>query len=173
MQCRTGGDPGLFLSDPQGMIRSVRRLRLDALKDLNQIQAQELGHPETVTRIAQYEMAFRMQVVVPQIMDISQEPANLLEEYGAVPGAASLANNCLLARRLVERGVRFVHLVDFGWDFHGTAPHEDIGAGLVDRCLKMDRPVAALIRDLKLRGLLDETLVIWMGEFGHRLFREN
>jgi hypothetical protein len=172
VQCRTAGDPVLYLSDPPGMSRSMRRLSLDALKDLNQIQAEELGHPETATRISQYEMAFRMQSVVPELMDISKEPAVMLEQYGAVPGAASLANNCLLARRLVERGVRFVHLVDFGWDFHGTAPHEDIGAGLIERCRKMDRPVAALVRDLKLRGLLDETLVIWMGEFGRTPFRE-
>ena len=172
VQCRTGGDPVLSLSDPEGMDRSLRRLSLDALHDLNVLQERELGHPETATRIAQYEMAFRMQVVVPELMDLSQEPAHILEDYGAQPGAASFANNCLLARRLVEKGVRFVQLSDWGWDFHGTNPGEDIRDNLVTRCRLMDRPVAALIRDLKQRGLLDETLVVWTGEFGRTPFRE-
>ncbi len=105
-------------------------------------------------------------------MDISREPARVLEEYGAEPGAASFANNCLLARRLVEKGVRFVQLFDWGWDFHGTKAEEDIRDNLVRRCAAMDRAVAALITDLKRRGLLDETLVVWMGEFGRTPFRE-
>lgn len=172
VQCRTGGDPVLYLSDPEGMDLALRRLSLDAINDLNTLQIRELGHPETATRIAQYEMAFRMQVVVPELMDISREPTSVLEDYGAQPGAASFANNCLLARRLVETGVRFVQLSDWGWDFHGTAPHEDVGEGLTKRSAAMDRAVAALIRDLKLRGLLDETLVVWMGEFGRTPFRE-
>ena len=100
----------------------MRRLSLDALRDLNEMQARELGDPETLTRIAQYEMAFRMQTRVPEVMDISQEPKETLEAYGAKPGEASFANNCLLARRLVEQGVRFVQLFDWGWDFHGTGP---------------------------------------------------
>jgi hypothetical protein len=172
VQCRTGGDPVLNLSDPEGMDRSLRRLSLDALNDLNSLQARDLGHPETATRIAQYEMAFRMQAVVPELMDISKEPGHVLEDYGAQPGAASFANNCLLARRLVAKGVRFVQLSDWGWDFHGTNPGEDIRDNLVKRCSLMDRPVAALIRDLKQHGLLDETLVVWMGEFGRTPFRE-
>ncbi len=172
VQCRTGGDPVLYLSDPEGMDRSLRRLSLDALKDLNELQAGSLAHPETATRIAQYELAFRMQVVVPELMDVSREPLAVLNEYGAEPGAATFANNCLLARRLVEKGVRFVQLFDWGWDFHGTNPGEDIRDNLVRRCAGMDRPVAALIRDLKRRGLLDETLVVWMGEFGRTPFRE-
>ncbi|MGP0062158.1 MAG: DUF1501 domain-containing protein [Isosphaeraceae bacterium] len=172
VQCRTGGDPVLYLSDPEGMDRALRRSSLDALKDLNSLQADELNHPETATRIAQYELAFRMQTVVPELMDIAREPANVLAEYGAEPGAASFANNCLLARRLVEKGVRFVQLFDWGWDFHGTNAGEDIGDNLIRRCAAMDRSVAALIRDLKRRGLLEETLVIWMGEFGRTPFRE-
>jgi hypothetical protein len=172
VQCRTGGDPVLYISDPKGMDRSMRRLSLDALRDLNQMQLDELGSGETATRIAQYEMAFRMQVAVPDVMDISREPLWLREQYGAQVGAASFANNCLLARRLVERGVRFVQLFDWGWDFHGTNPNEDIRAGLVRRCQRMDPPVAALIRDLKSRGLLDSTLVVWTGEFGRTPFRE-
>jgi hypothetical protein len=172
VQCRTGGDPVLYISDPKGMDRSLRRLSLDALRDLNEMQFAELGSGETATRIAQYEMAFRMQIAVPDVMDISREPAALREQYGAVPGAASFANNCLRARRLIERGVRYVQLFDWGWDFHGTGPGEDVKTGLPKRCEKMDRPVAALIRDLKSRGMLDETLVVWTGEFGRTPFRE-
>jgi hypothetical protein len=172
VQCRTGGDPVLYVSNPEGMDRPMRRLSLDAVHDLNEMQARELGSPETVTRIAQYEMAFRMQVAVPEVMDISREPKQTLDNYGAQPGAASFANNCLLARRLIEKGVRYVQLFDWGWDFHGTNPGEDIKVGLPGRCEKMDRPVAALIRDLKARGLLDATLVVWMGEFGRTPFRE-
>ncbi len=172
VQCRTGGDPVLYLSDPEGMSRPLRRLSLDALKDLNDARGAATGDPETLTRVAQYEMAFRMQVVVPELLDVAREPAEVLEEYGAKPGAASFANNCLLARRLVEKGVRFIQLFDWGWDFHGTAESNDIRDGLVKQCAGMDRAVSALIRDLKRRGLLDETLVVWMGEFGRTPFRE-
>jgi hypothetical protein len=172
VQCRSQGDPVLFVSNPRGMDPSVRRLSLDALRELNELQAEELGSPETRTRIAQYELAFRMQTAVPRVMDISKEPKKTLEMYGARPGASSFANNCLLARRLVEQGVRFVQLHDWGWDFHGTSRGEDIKVGLPGRCKLMDKPVAALVRDLKARGLLDETLVIWGGEFGRTPFRE-
>jgi hypothetical protein len=172
VQCRSQGDPVLYVSNPAGMDRDVRRLSLDALRDLNEMQAEELGSPETQTRVAQYELAFRMQTAVPDVMDISREPRHVLDAYGAQPGAASLANNCLLARRLVERGVRFVQLHDWGWDFHGTGAAEDIRDGLVTKCRTMDRPIAALIRDLRARGLLDETLVICGGEFGRSPFRE-
>src|SRR5205807_7976564 len=137
-----------------------------ALRDLNEIQARELGSPETVTRIQQYEMAFRMQVAVPEVMDIAKEDKRVLALYGAQPGAASFANNCLLARRLIEQGVRYVQLFDWGWDFHGTGPGEDIKTGLPARARRMDQPVTAPIRDLKARGLLDATLVVWTGEFG-------
>ena len=172
VQCRSQGDPVLYVSNPQGMDREMRRMTLDALRDLNAIQARELGHPETLTRIAQYELAFRMQMAVPEAMDISREPKHILEAYGAEPGAASLANNCLLARRLIERGVRHVQLFDWGWDFHGTGPGTGLRDGLTKKCATMDRPVAALIKDLKQRGLLEETLIIWGGEFGRTPFRE-
>ena len=172
VQCRSKGDPVLFLSNPKGMDRSMRRLSLDALQRLNELQLQDLGGRETLTRIAQYELAYRMQISAPEVMDISRERPETLSDYGAQPGAASFANNCVLARRLVERGVRFVQLFDWGWDFHGTNPKEDIRDGLTKRCASMDRPVAALIRDLKTRGMLDDTLVVWSGEFGRTPFRE-
>lgn len=172
IQCRSQGDPVLYASDPSGMDRPLRRASLDALRDLNEIQERELGHPETTTRIAQYELAYRMQASVPEVMDISREPKEVLEAYGAQPGASSFANNCLLARRLVEDGVRFVQLFDWGWDFHGTGPGEDIRDGLTKKCATMDKPAAALIKDLKQRGLLEDTLIIWGGEFGRTPFRE-
>lgn len=172
VQCRSKGDPVLYVSDPQGMNRATRKLTIDALSDLNRLQADELGNPETLTRIAQYELAFRMQTAVPEVMDISQETKQTIADYGATPGGASFANNCLLARRLVEQGVRFVQLFDWGWDFHGTSPREDIRDGLTKKCATMDRPIAALIRDLKRLGLLDDTLVVWSGEFGRTPFRE-
>jgi uncharacterized protein (DUF1501 family) len=131
-----------------------------------------MGHPETATRIAQYELAFRMQMSVPEVMDISREPATVLESYGAKPGASSLANNCLLARRLVEQGVRYVQLFDWGWDFHGTSPGEDIRDELSNKCRTMDKPISALIKELRQRGLLDETLIAVGGEFGRTPFRE-
>jgi uncharacterized protein (DUF1501 family) len=154
------------------MDRAMRRRTLDLLRDLNEAQAAELGHAETLTRIAQYELAYRMQVSVPEVMDISREPKHILEAYGASPGGASFANNCLLARRLVEQGVRFVQLFDWGWDFHGTSEREDIRGGLTKKCAQMDRPVAALLQDLRQRGLLEDTLVVWGGEFGRTPFRE-
>jgi uncharacterized protein (DUF1501 family) len=154
------------------MSRSLRRQTLDALKDLNELQARELGNPETVTRIAQFELAYRMQASVPDVMDISREPQHVLDAYGARPGAASLANNCLLARRLVEQGVRFVHLFDWGWDFHGTSADTGVGEGLVKKAVTFDRPAAALIEDLEQRGLLEDTLVLCTGEFGRTPFQE-
>jgi hypothetical protein len=172
VQCRSKGDPVLYASDPAGMDRELRRESLDALRDLNELQAAELGHPETLTRIAQYELAFRMQTSVPEVMDITKESKATLDAYGAQPGAASFANNCLLARRLVEQGVRYVQLFDWGWDFHGTGPGEGLTDGLTNKCATMDRPVAALIRDLKSRGLLEDTLIICGGEFGRTPFRE-
>jgi hypothetical protein len=172
VQCRSKGDPVLYVSNPEGMDRDLRRMSLDTLRDLNEIQARELGHPETLTRIAQYELAYRMQVSVPEVMDITREPKHILEAYGAAPGEASFANNCLLARRLVEQGVRFVQLFDWGWDYHGTQVDTGLTDGLTNKCATMDRPVAALLKDLRQRGLLDETLVICGGEFGRTPFRE-
>jgi hypothetical protein len=172
VQCRSKGDPVLYASDPPGIDREVRRLSLDTLRDLNEMQGLELGHPETQTRIAQYELAFRMQVSVPEVMDITRESADVLSAYGAKPGESSFANNCLLARRLVEQGVRYVQLFDWGWDFHGVSPSEDIRDGLTKKCATMDRPVAALLKDLRQRGLLNDTLVVLGGEFGRTPFRE-
>ncbi|MFM9116638.1 MAG: DUF1501 domain-containing protein [Planctomycetota bacterium] len=172
VQCRSKGDPVLYASDPAGMDRALRRESLDALRDLNELQQRELGHPETLTRIAQYELAFRMQTSVPEVMNIGKESKETLEAYGAQPGGASFANNCLLARRLVEQGVRYVQLFDWGWDFHGTGPGEDIRDGLTKKCATMDKPIAALIKDLKQRGLLDSTLIVCGGEFGRTPFRE-
>ena len=172
VQCRSKGDPVLFVSDPAGMNRAMRRKTLDALQDLNQQQVAEFGHPETITRMAQYELAFRMQTSVPEVMDISKEPQHVIEAYGAKPGEASFANNCLLARRLIEKGVRFVNLFDWGWDFHGTSEGSGITTGLTAKMAATDKPVAALIKDLRQRGLLDDTLVIWGGEFGRTPFRE-
>jgi hypothetical protein len=172
VQCRSKGDPVLYASDPAGIDRDVRRMSLDTLRELNETQFRELGHPETQTRIAQYELAYRMQLSVPEVMDISRESARTIEAYGAKPGESSFANNCLLARRLVEQGVRYVQLFDWGWDFHGTNPSEDIRDGLTAKCATMDRPVAALLKDLRQRGLLDDTLVVLGGEFGRTPFRE-
>jgi hypothetical protein len=172
VQCRSKGDPVLYVSDPEGMDREMRRLSLDTLRELNELQAAELGHPETRTRIAQYELAYRMQTSVPEVMDISREPKEIIEAYGARPGGASFANNCLLARRLAEAGVRYVQLFDWGWDFHGTNPGEGLRDGLTKKCATMDKPVAELIKDLKQRGMFDETLIVLGGEFGRTPFRE-
>ena len=172
VQCRSKGDPVLYVTDPPGMDRSLRRSSLDALRDLNEAASKDFAHPETLTRMAQYELAFRMQMSVPEVMDISKESKKTLESYGAQPGASSFANNCLLARRLAEDGVRFVQLFDWGWDFHGTNPSEDIRDGLTNKCATMDKPIAALINDLKERGLFDDTLIVLGGEFGRTPFRE-
>ena len=172
VQCRSKGDPVLYVSNPPGMDRSLRRASLDALRDLNQKAAEDFAHPETLTRIAQYELAYRMQASVPDVMDISKESKDTLDAYGAEVGGASLGNNCLLARRLAEKGVRFVQLFDWGWDYHGTNPKEDIRDGLTRKCATMDKPISALIKDLKERGLFDETLIIIGGEFGRTPFRE-
>ena len=172
VQCRSKGDPVLYVSNPPGMDRGLRRASLDALRDLNQKASERFAHPETLTRIAQYELAYRMQTSVPDVMDISKESKKTLEAYGAQVGGASLANNCLLARRLVEKDVRFVQLFDWGWDFHGTNPKADIRDGLTKKCATMDKPISALIKDLKERGLFDETLIIIGGEFGRTPFRE-
>ena len=158
---RSGGDPILDLSSPKGVTERVQQQTLEAIRDLNQTRLAETGDPEIVTRIASYEMAYRMQTSGPELIDFSKESRKTLEMYGAEPGKASYANNCLLARRLVERGVRFVQLYHTDWDHHA-----DLGQPLEQVCREIDRPTAALIRDLKQRGLLDHTLVVWGGEFG-------
>ncbi len=140
------------------MSRDLRRSALDTLKTLNQQTHDAFGDPETLTRIAQYEMAFRMQTAVPEAMDISKEPAHIHSMYGTAPGKESFANNCLLARRLIERDVRFVQLYDWGWDSHGAAQLEALNGGFKDKCLEVDQPMSALLMDLKQRGLLKDTL---------------
>jgi hypothetical protein len=172
VQCRSTGEPILYVNDPKGMDRATRRRSLDTLKNLNEIEIAQFGDPETQTRISQYELAYRMQIAVPDVMDISRETKQIQEMYGATPGAASFANNCLLARRLVERGVRYVQLFDWGWDMHGTAKDNDIVTGLPKKCKDIDQPIGALLADLRQRGLLDDTLVVWGGEFGRTSMNE-
>jgi hypothetical protein len=161
VQFRSGGDPVLYLSNPPGVDDKLQRESLDLLGSLNRMRLDETGDPEITTRINSFEMAFRMQSSAPELMDISKESPETLAMYGAEPGAASFANNCLLARRLVQRGVRFVQLFHEAWDQHGNLVR-DLGKN----CANTDQAAAALIKDLKRTGLLDETLVIWGGEFG-------
>jgi len=161
VQFRSTGDPILDLSNPRGVDATEQRQTLDTIADLNRMQAVTTGDPEIKTRIDAYEMAYRMQTSGPSLIDLSQESKETLEMYGAEPGKGSYAGNCLLARRLVERGVRFVQLYHTDWDHH-----QDITKPLEDVTREVDKPTAALIRDLKQRGLLDRTLVIWGGEFG-------
>jgi hypothetical protein len=162
---RTGGEPILNLTSPKGITGSRQRQVIDAIRDLNAARLAETADPEIATRISSYEMAYRMQSSGPELIDIGKENRKTLEAYGAVPGQPSFANNCLLARRLVERGVRFITLYHTDWDHHGLAEN-NLNDGLDGRCKEIDRPCAALIKDLKQRGLLDETLVVWGGEFG-------
>lgn len=173
VQCRSQGDPVLYLSNPDGISSSLRRKTLDALSEINRQTAEQIGDDETLTRIAQYELAFRMQTSAAEAFDISQEPASVHEEYGTKPGQEAFANNCLLARRLAERGVRYIQLFDWGWDSHGAGKDEALNGGFKDKCASVDRPLAALLRDLKRTGLLQDTLVIWSGEFGRTPMREN
>ena len=173
VQCRSHGDPVLYVSDPEGMPRELREQSIETINTINRRHYEEFGDPETLSRIAQYELAFRMQMSVPEAMDIAQEPPSVHEMYGTQPGEVSFANNCLLARRLVERGVRFVQLFHWGWDAHGATASEALNIGFVDRCRETDRATAALLLDLKQRGLLEETLVVWGGEFGRTPMLEN
>jgi hypothetical protein len=191
VQCRTQGEPILYLTDPRGMDRQLRKWTIDAVKDVNQRHFDAAGDPETLTRISQYELAFRMQMTVPEAVDLASEPQHILDLYGARLGYQSaadsaddprtvysgddptFANNCLLARRLVERGVRFVQLYDWGWDHHGSSPGESVDETLPIKCKQIDRAIAGLITDLKQRGLLDETLVVWGGEFGRTPMMQN
>jgi len=168
VKLRSGADPVLYLNDPAGIDRSLRRQMLDKLSQLNRLQQAQDGDPEIATRIEQYEMAFRMQTSVPSLTDLSDEPESTFEMYGAdarKPG--SFAANCLMARRLVERGVRFVQLYHRGWDNHGNLP-----SNIPKQCKDIDQPQSALIRDLEQRGLLDDTLVIWGGEFGRTVYSQ-
>ena len=173
VQCRSEGDPILFLQDPKGINRDLRRASIDAINKVNQQEYDEYGDPETISRMSQYEMAFRMQISVPDVMDITKEPDYIHKMYGTNPGKESFANNALLARKLVEKGVRFVQLFDWGWDSHGTDKGSDVVTGLTKKCKQIDRPIAALITDLKQRGLLDDVLIVWGGEFGRTPMAEN
>lgn len=173
VQCRSEGDPILFIKDPKGMDRDLKRASIDAINAVNKAEHAEFGDPETLSRIAQYELAFKMQVSVPEVMNINDEPKYIHEMYGTEPGKASLANNILLARKLVEKGVRFVQIFDWGWDTHGTDPGGSLDKGFVDKCKSVDRAMTALLKDLRQRGLLDETLVVWGGEFGRTPMQEN
>ena len=173
VQCRSEGDPILFLQDPEGMDRDLKRSSIDAINALNRADHEVFGDQETLSRIAQYELAFKMQISVPEVMDISKEPAYIHEMYGTEPGKPSLANNILLARKLVEKGVRFVQIFDWGWDSHGTDPTGSLDEGFLDKCNSVDKAMTALLKDLKQRGMLDETLVVWGGEFGRTPMQEN
>ncbi len=163
---RSVGDPVLYLSNPPGFDAATRRQYLDTLGELNQMKFDEYGDPEIATRIAQYEMAFRMQTSVPELTDLSKEPASVVDSYGPdarKPG--TFAHNCLLARRLAERGVRAIQLFHRDWDHHGGLPR-----ALPKRCAETDQPAAALVNDLAARGMLDDTLVVWGGEFGRTVY---
>jgi hypothetical protein len=165
---RSAGDPVLYLSDPPGVNKDVRRKMLDGLAQLNQKHFESQGDPEIATRIAQYEMAFRMQVSVPELTDISDEPKHVLDMYGPeVTDPGTYAYNCLLARRLAERGVPFTQVFLRGWDHHGNLPKQ-----IPQLAKAMDQPTAALVKDLKQRGMLDDTLVIWGGEFGRTVYSQ-
>jgi Protein of unknown function (DUF1501) len=173
VQCRSHGEPVLYLDDPPEISRSLRRNMLDAIDEINQQTYARFGNPETVTRVAQYEMAFRMQLDATDAMDIHKESEAVRASYGSKPGEASFANNCLVARRLAERGVRFIQLYHWGWDSHGSSASEALNIGFMDRCREVDQPIAALLTDLKERGMLEDTLVVWGGEFGRTAMREN
>ena len=158
---RTRGSPVLYLQNPRGISAATRSKQIELIRALNMRRQEVIGDPSIAARIRQYELAFRMQTSVPELAELSSEPETVRQSYGAEPGKVSFANNCLLARRLCERGVRFVQLFEKGWDSHGNIAGEHAA-----RSRAVDRPIAALLRDLKARGLLDETLVVWGGEFG-------
>lgn len=172
VQCRSEGEPVLYLSNPDGITLDVRRRALDAIEEINRRLYDEVGDPETMTRIAQFEMAHRMQLHASEAMDISREPEHIHRLYDTQPGKESFANNCLLARRLAERGVRYIQLFDWNWDHHGTSEDGSVDVGLKSKCLDVDRAMTALLIDLKQRGMLDDTLVVWGGEFGRTPMRE-
>ncbi len=165
---RSGSEPVLYLNDPKGLDRDLRRSMLDGFSQLNELQQSRDGDPEIATRIEQYEMAFRMQASVPSLTDLSDEPESTMELYGPnVKTPGSFAANCLMARRMVERGVRFVQLYHRGWDNHGNLP-----SNIPKQCKDIDQAQAALVTDLKQRGLLEDTLVIWGGEFGRTVYSQ-
>jgi len=172
VEFRSKGNPVLFLTNPDGVTPELRRKSLDTLTTLNELDLKSVGDPEIATRINAYETAYRMQASVPELMDISKEPPSIQAMYGTEPGKTSFANNCLLACRLVERGVRFVEIYHRGWDTHGNSAHDDLLNRLPSICHETDQASAALVKDLKQRGLLDSTLVVWGGEFGRTPMNE-
>jgi hypothetical protein len=173
VQCRSEGDPVLFIKDPEGMDRSLRKASIDAINQVNQEEYKEFKDPEILSRISQYEMAYKMQISVPGVMNINDEPQYIHDIYGTEPNKACFANNILLARKLIEKGVRFVQLFDWGWDSHGTDASLAIDVGFINKCRQVDKSITALILDLKQRGLLEDTLVVWGGEFGRTPMQEN
>ena len=172
VECRSDGDPVLYLSNPDGVSRTVRRNVLNAVDKINNETFAQTGDNEIVSRIAQYEMAFRMQTEASEAMDIKKESAATLAKYGAVPGKRSFANNALVARRLAERGVRFIQLYHLSWDAHGGSEFLSMENRLSKRCEETDQAVGALLSDLKERGLMKDTLIVWGGEFGRTSMQE-
>ena len=161
------GDPVLYVGNPKGVTRGDQRSLVDTVNALNEVHDEDVDDPEISARVAQYEMAFKMQASVPGLMDVSKEPKHVLDMYGATPGDGSFASNCLLARRLAEAGVRFIQLYDRGWDHH-----DGITNAIKGKIASVDRPTTALLKDLKERGMLEETLVIWGGEFGRTTYAQ-
>ena len=168
VQFQSRGDPVLFLSNPAGMSHENRGRLVERIAELNRLKFEQVNDPEIEARIDAYQLAYRMQTSVPDLMDLSGETQSTLEMYGAKPGEASFASNCLLARRLAESGVRFIQLYDRGWDHHS-----DTTSGIQGKVKQVDRPCAALLADLKQRGLLDDTLIIWGGEFGRTTYGQD
>lgn len=173
VQCRSDGDPVLFIKNPEHISRKQRKASIEAINKINSLSYDEFNDPDILTRISQYELAFKMQATVPEVMNIADEPEYIHKMYGSDPNQSIIANNILLARKLIERGVRYVQLFDWGWDTHGTSEKGSIDVGLVNKCRQSDKAVTALILDLKQRGLLDDTLVVWGGEFGRTPMQEN
>lgn len=173
VELRSKGDPVLYVSNPDHTSRNTRKQVINTINQINELEYQEANDPEILSRIAQYELAFKMQMTVPEATDLSSEPDYIHELYGTQPGETSFANNCLLARRLAERGVRFIQLFHRGWDSHGSNDFENLHGGFLKRCQEVDRPMTALLKDLKQRGLLDDTVLVWGGEFGRTPMQEN
>ncbi len=172
VEFRSSGDPVMYVSNPDGIPDAMRRRALDTLKELNQQNFEMVGDPEIAARINSFELAYRMQSSVPELVDLKLESQETLDLYGAKPGQPSFANNCILARRMLERGSRFIQLYHRGWDSHGTGTGDDLMHALPARCREVDQASAALVKDLKQRGMLDDTLVVWGGEFGRTPMNE-
>lgn len=173
VELRSKGEPVLYIQNPKEVSRNIRKEAIATINAINQQAYQEVGDPEILARMAQFELAFRMQMAVPEATNIEEEPDYIHEMYGTNPGEISFANNCLLARRLAERGVRFIQLFHRGWDSHGSNDFESLHGGFLKRCKEIDQAMTALVKDLKQRGMLEDTLVVWGGEFGRTPMQEN